>query len=132
MKRISILFKILLITTSLTLSGNLHADKPKVKGYYINKNGDKINATIEVYTQLMSKKLAEGSYQQGCEYYDKKGKSVKLTHQEVEEFGFSYLEEKYVFRFVPVKQDLINLGHANDGAFCKLLLEDACELYSIK
>ena len=132
MKRNFFLLNVIIITVSLLCSGSLYADKPKVKGYYVNKNGDKMEVLMEIFTQPFSKKINEAKFQNGFEYYDKKGKSVKVTSKEAEEFGLIYMGEEYVFRYVPLKPNANVVGVIPEGLFCRLLIDGPCTLLAAK
>jgi hypothetical protein len=71
MKRKAFLLKLVLLFVTMVYSGNIRADKPRVKGYYINKQGEIQNVLIEVRTNLLSEKLYWPAYQVGFNYIDK-------------------------------------------------------------
>lgn len=103
------------------------ADKPRAKGYYIDKTGQKIQGSIEVPTKLMSKKVENHQLKQFT-FFDKRGKKSELTEKEATELGFSYEGEDLVFRVLP---DIIQKSTFVDANFYKLLLDGPCSVFQI-
>lgn len=131
MKKNNFLLNFVLLLASLFYSGSIHADNPKVKGYYINKNGETQNVLIEVYTSVFSDKIIAAYHQSGFKCIDKKGKKIKVGVEDADQFGFIYQGEKYVFQYVPKKQGLDALGPVSEGTFCRLIVDGPCQLLVI-
>ncbi len=103
------------------------ADKPRAKGYYIDKAGNKMVGTIEVPTKLLSKK-AETMQLNQFTFFDKRGKKLEVTEKEASEFGFTYEGEDIVFRVLP---EIIQKSTFVKANFYKLLLDGSCSVYQV-
>lgn len=103
------------------------ADKPKAKGYYIDKAGNKMVGTVEVPTKLLSKK-AETIQLNHFTFFDKRGKKMEMTETEASEFGFTYEGEDIVFRVLP---EIIQKSTFVKAHFYKLLIDGNCSLYQV-
>jgi hypothetical protein len=103
------------------------ADKPRAKGYYIDKTGNKIIGSVEVPTKMLSKK-AETIQLNHFTFFDKRGKKLEMTEKEASEFGFNYEGEDIVFRVLPEVIQKSTMVKAN---FYKLLIDGPCSLYLV-
>lgn len=120
----------LLFLLMLTLSFKLKADAPRAKGYYIDNDGNKHEVTIIVATPLFSDKVSIAGHQNGFTHIDKKGKKITITPGEAQEFGYTYKNEKYVFRFLTDHMSGGSfLGIKHLGNFHYVLLDGACQVY---
>src|SRR4249919_3934229 len=66
------------------------ADKPKVKGYYIDVAGQKKEIMIQVPTKMLNKKEVDNIQRNYFTTFDKRGKETKLTAENATEFGFTF------------------------------------------
>lgn len=108
----------------------LRADAPRAKGYYIDNESNKYEVTILVATFLGSEKNVNiANHQNGFTYLDKKGKKVSVAPQEAQEFGFTYKDKKYVFRYLPDQMQGSFLGIKHVGNFHLVLLDGSCQVY---
>jgi hypothetical protein len=116
----------------LMLSANfcLKADAPRAKGYFIDNDGNKNEVTILVATFLgKEKNVNVANHQNGFVYLDKKGKKVTVEPHEAKEFGYTYKNEKYIFRYLPDQMQGSFLGIKHVGNFHYVLLDGACQVY---
>lgn len=105
------------------------ADAPKVKGYYIDNAGVRHEVTIIVFTELFSDKVQFSSHQYFFKYLDKKGNKVKVAPQDAREYGFTYLNKKYLFKSMPDIKPSSMLGIEHVANFHHVLLQGACQVY---
>jgi hypothetical protein len=124
MKR-SNLLAVLCFLGLLLSSAPALADKPKVKGYYIDTEGKKTNVMIQMPTKMLSSK-PETMQLNHFTYFDKRGKATELNAETAREFGFTYEGEDIVFRVLPkALQDVTHIK----ADFYKVLMEGACTIY---
>jgi hypothetical protein len=117
---------LLLAFIFIVKSDPAYADKPRVKGYYINVAGERQSVMIELPTKLLSNSKVDNMQRNFFTVFDKGGRKNKLTAEDASEFGFSYEGEDFVFRILPTK--IQNVTHIQ-ADFYKVLMEGPCMVY---
>jgi hypothetical protein len=102
------------------------AGSPRVKGYYIDPEGQKKDVMIEVPTKLLNKKEVDNIQRNHITVFDKRGKEQKLTTENASEFGFMFDGQEYVFRRLP--EVIQKVTHVK-ADFYQVLIEGRCTVY---
>ncbi len=124
------IFKTLLIAIAffgLHFSG--FADKPRVKGYYIDNDGNKIQVLIIVPTGLLSDKVSNQNACYGFDFIDKKNKKQTFYANDIREYGFTYQGEKFVYQSLTGTEEMYIMGIKVNPPFYRLIQDGAVKLY---
>ncbi len=119
-----------LISVLLLSTFSTKAEKPRAKGYYVTLNGDTVEALVEIVVNLFNKKKVEESgFLFGITHVEK-NKEIELGEGDIQAFGFTYLGQRYDFRYV---KEIMAPGRIDKvfakGTFLRLLAKGHCVLY---
>jgi hypothetical protein len=116
----------LLLTFTMMCATPAFADKPKVKGYYLDNTGQKQSVMIEVPTKMLNSKKVDEIQRNHFTIFDKRGKETKLDAKSASEFGFTFDGTEYVFRLLP--NAIQNVTHVLADYYL-VLMEGPCTVY---
>ncbi|MEI6020496.1 MAG: hypothetical protein WCR21_05150 [Bacteroidota bacterium] len=126
----NIFFKKLIVAFAfLCLHFSGFADKPRVKGYYIDNDGNKIQVLIIVPTGLLSDKVSNQNACYGFDFIDKKNKKTTFYAADIKEYGFTYQGEKYVYQSLSNGEELYIMGIKIKAPFYRLVQDGPVKLF---
>jgi hypothetical protein len=122
---------ILTLLCTIFFSFTCFADKPRVKGYYIDFDGNKVQVLVIVPTALLSDKVSNQNACNGFDFIDKKNKTQTLYATDIKEYGFTYQGEKYVYQSLSETkgEEIYVMGIKVRQPFYRLLQDGAVKLY---
>jgi hypothetical protein len=116
---------LLMLLFTFTFS-NAMADRPEVKGYYVNRKGDTIHTVFRLARPWGKKMRREFDELSGIEVITPEGKKRVITPRNADGYGYEFEGEKFIYQFVRYPAAMWD----KYGFFYRLHEDGPCKLYS--
>src|SRR5688572_6397207 len=118
--------KRILLTFMVAATYMVQAKSEICPGYIVSLAGDTTKVKIDVPLELIGSDPSYAYTQYRVKYIDKKGKKGEYKYDEISAYGFTYKNEKHVYRAMPISW---NLSGTYPIQFLRVMQDGPCTVF---